>query len=113
MNLREGWLTALVLQEVGGGLLGWSLQSAETNITAVLQLRPRGLLAPLQVLYCTVLYCTVLHPRPLQLSLDTAAARLRYTSTQFRPLAGGLDIGQQQRGLARSSCTLCRDISEL
>ena len=95
MNLREVWLTALVLQEVGGGLLGWSLQSAEANITAVLQLRPRGLLAP------------------LQLSLDTAAARLRYTTTQFRPLAGGLDIGQQQRGLARSSCTLCRDISEL
>ena len=84
-----------MLQEVGGGLLGWSLHSAEANITAVLQLRPRGLLAP------------------LQLSLDTAAARLRYTTTQFRPLAGGLDIGQQQRGLARLSCTMCRDISEL
>ena len=108
MNLREGWLTALALQEVGGGLLGWSLLSAEANITAVLQLRPRGILAPLQVLYCTVLYCTVLYCllAPLQLSLDTAAARLRYTSTQFRPLAGGLDIGQQQRGLARLNCTM-------
>ena len=98
MKLREGSLTALVpldsadFQEVGGGLLGWSLHSAEANITAVLQLRPRGLLAP------------------LQLSLDTAAARLRYTTTQFRPLAGGLDIGQPQRGLARLSCTMCRYI---
>ena len=81
-----------MLQEVGGGLLGWSLHSAVANITAVLQLRPRGLLAP------------------LQLSLDTAAARLRYTTTQFRPLAGGLDIGQPQRGLARLNCTMCRYI---